>query len=106
MLLLTPWEITQMLNFLLDNVYVQVRDLGFKQCIGIPIGTNCAPLLVVAEHILCQSHDIDWKNAQILDKEKKKRSRQVKEALWIDQKKTTLNKDKGMDLDKIWLTVL
>ena len=40
-------------------------------------------------------HDIDWKSAKILDREKKRRSRQVKEALWIKQKKTTLNKDKG-----------
>ena len=59
-----------------------------------------------AEHALCEGHDIDWKSAKILDREKNRRSRQVKEALWIKQKKTTLNKDKGMDIDKIWLTVL
>ena len=47
----------------------------------------------VAEHALCEGHDIDWKSAKILDREKKRRSRQVKEALWIKQKKTTLNKD-------------
>ena len=46
MLLLTSWEITKMLHFLVDNVYVQVGDRVFQQCIGIPMGTNCAPLLV------------------------------------------------------------
>ena len=34
-----------MLHFLLDNVYIQVGDRVFQQCIGIPMGTNCAPLL-------------------------------------------------------------
>ena len=45
MLLLTPWEITKTLHFLLDNVYIQVGNRVFQQCIGIPMGTNCAPLL-------------------------------------------------------------
>ena len=34
-----------MLHFLLDNVFIQVGDRVFQQCIGIPMGTNCAPLL-------------------------------------------------------------
>ena len=51
-------------------------------------------------------HDIDWKSAKILDREKKKRNRQVQEALWINLKKSTLNKEKGMDIHKSWLTVL
>ena len=45
MLLLMPQEITEMLHFLLDNVYLQVGDRVLQQCIGIPMGTNCAPLL-------------------------------------------------------------
>ena len=40
MLLLMPREITKMLHFLLDNVYIQVGDRVFQQCIGIPMGTN------------------------------------------------------------------
>ena len=50
MLLLTPKEITKMLHFLLDNVYIQVGDRVFQQCIGIPRGTNCAPLLADLLH--------------------------------------------------------
>ena len=37
--------ITKMLHFLLDNVYIQVGDHVFQQCTGIPMGTNCSPLL-------------------------------------------------------------
>ena len=42
---ISPRKITKMLHFLLDNVYIQVRDRVFQHCIGIPMGTNCAPLL-------------------------------------------------------------
>ena len=35
---LTPREITKMLHFLLDNVYIQVGDRVFQQCICIPHG--------------------------------------------------------------------
>ena len=45
MLLSTPWDFTKRLHFLLDNVHIQVGDHVFQQCIGIPMGTNCAPLL-------------------------------------------------------------
>jgi hypothetical protein len=34
-----------MLEFLIDNIYVVVGGLVFQQSVGIPIGTNCAPLL-------------------------------------------------------------
>ena len=39
-----------MLHFLLDNVYIQVGDRVFQQCIGIPMGTNCAPLIADVLH--------------------------------------------------------
>ena len=34
-----------MLEFLIDNIYVQFGGQIFQQVIGIPMGTNCAPLL-------------------------------------------------------------
>ena len=34
-----------MLNFLIDNVFVQFGGRLFQQTVGIPMGTNCAPLL-------------------------------------------------------------
>ena len=32
-------------TYLVDNVYISVGNKVFRQCIGIPMGTNCAPLL-------------------------------------------------------------
>ena len=34
-----------MLEFLIDNIFVECGGVIFQQVIGIPIGTNCAPLL-------------------------------------------------------------
>ena len=38
-------EFIQLLEFLIDNIYVKFGDSVFRQTIGIPMGTNCAPLL-------------------------------------------------------------
>ena len=34
-----------MLEYLMDNVFVESGERIFQQTIDIPIGTNCAPLL-------------------------------------------------------------
>jgi hypothetical protein len=34
-----------MLGFLVDNIYVVFGDQVFQKSVGIPMGTNCAPLL-------------------------------------------------------------
>jgi hypothetical protein len=39
-------DIKGMLGFLVDNVCVVFGDQVFQQSVGIPMGTNCAPLLV------------------------------------------------------------
>ena len=41
----THTDIIQMLNFLIDNIYIEFGGIIFQQTIGIPMGTNCAPLL-------------------------------------------------------------
>ena len=33
------------LNFLLDNIYVRFGNTVYRQVVGIPMGTNCAPLI-------------------------------------------------------------
>ena len=38
-------DIIDMLNFLIDNIYVEFGGQVFQQVVGIPMGTNCAPLL-------------------------------------------------------------
>ena len=41
----TEDDIINMLEFLVDNIFVVFGGKVFQQIIGIPIGTNCAPLL-------------------------------------------------------------
>ena len=40
-------QITEMLNFLIDNISVECGGYIFQQTVGIPMGTNCAPLLAI-----------------------------------------------------------
>jgi hypothetical protein len=40
-----------MLVFLIDNIFVSFGGILFQQVVGIPMGTNCAPLL--ADLFLC-----------------------------------------------------
>ena len=41
----TEVDIINMLNFLIDNIFVEFGGCVFQQTVGIPMGTNCAPLL-------------------------------------------------------------
>ena len=41
----TEEDIIRMLEFLVDNIFVVFAGKVFHQIIGIPMGTNCAPLL-------------------------------------------------------------
>ena len=41
----TAKDICKMTEFLMDNIYVRFGVQLFRQMIGIPMGTNCAPLL-------------------------------------------------------------
>ena len=41
----TEDDIVNMLEFLVDNIFVVFGGKVFQQIVGIPMGTNCAPLL-------------------------------------------------------------
>ena len=41
----TADQIYRMVEFLIDNIFVKFGGCLFRQVIGIPMGTNCAPLL-------------------------------------------------------------
>ena len=44
----TMWtcpEVCDALHYLLDNIFVRYGDTVYRQVIGIPMGTNCAPLI-------------------------------------------------------------
>lgn len=60
-------------------------------------------LSTVAEHAIDKNHLIDWTNPRILDRESKITNRRVKEALWISEKKPEMNKDKGLELNPMWI---
>ena len=36
-------QLIDCVNFIIDNSYIKYRGEVFRQCIGIPMGTNCAP---------------------------------------------------------------
>jgi hypothetical protein len=38
-------QVISMLEFLIDNIFVSIGGALFQQVVGIPMGTNCAPLL-------------------------------------------------------------
>ena len=46
-------DIKNMLGFLIDNIYVVFGDDVFQQSVGIPMGTNCAPLLANLRSRIC-----------------------------------------------------
>ena len=39
-----------MLEFLIDNIYIKVGKEIFRQQVGIPMGTDCAPFLANLGH--------------------------------------------------------
>ena len=41
----TCQKVCEALTFLLDNIYIRFGTKLFRQIVGIPIGTNCAPLV-------------------------------------------------------------
>ena len=41
----TAVHLVELFNYLIDNIYVCVDGSVFKQCVGIPMGTDCAPLV-------------------------------------------------------------
>ena len=42
---LTEDKLISYLEYLIDNIYVSVGNRLYRQCVGIPMGTDCAPLL-------------------------------------------------------------
>ena len=42
----TEDDTVRMLDFLIGNIFVECGGVIFQQVIGIPMGTNCAPILV------------------------------------------------------------
>ena len=67
---------------------------------------NRVDLSAVADHAILLDHQMDWKHPQLLDRERNVWSRKVKEALWLGKTTKTMNKDRGMELNPLWFSVI
>ena len=76
------------LIYLLDNIYIRFGTKLYRQIVGIPLGTNCAPLVADDLFLFCYERDFmtslsDVKQAEII-KAFKSTSRYLDELLNID----------------------
>ena len=58
-------DVVYLLEWLVDNTYVTIGDKIFKQCIGIPMGTDCAPYLA---NLFLYAYEFDFMNNLIKKK--------------------------------------
>ena len=42
---ITEEQFVAYVEYLIDNIYVSIGNRVYRQCVGIPMGTDCAPLL-------------------------------------------------------------
>ena len=61
-------DIFNMLEFLIDNIFVMFGGRVFQRTVGIPMGTNCAPLLA---HLFLYSYEADFIQGIFKKNEKK-----------------------------------
>ena len=61
-------DIFNMLEFLIDNIFVMFGGRIFQQTVGIPMGTNCAPLLA---DLFLNSYEADFIQGLLKKNEKK-----------------------------------
>ena len=57
----TRWScqnVCNALSYLLDNIYIRFGTKLYRQIVGIPLGTNCAPL--VADLFYTATKEISW----------------------------------------------
>ena len=45
------------IDHLTDNIYIKIANDLFRQCIAIPLGTNCAPLLA---NLFLYSYEVEF----------------------------------------------
>lgn len=65
-------KMIRVMNWLIDNIYVTFGDKLFRQVIGIPMGTDCAPFLA---NLFLYSYEFKW-----IDKQRKEGNYKVLKA--------------------------
>ena len=58
-------KVVKLLNWLIDNIFVTFGDKLFRQKIGIPMGTDCAPFLA---NLFLYSYEYEWIDKQRIAK--------------------------------------
>ena len=92
-------DIINTLECLIDNIFVIFGGRVFQQTVGIPKGTNCAPLLV---DLFLNSHDADFIQG-LLRKNKKKLARSFNStSRYIDGVLSLNNSRFGDFVDRIY----
>ena len=74
-------DIIKMLEFLVDNMFVVFAGKVFQQTVGIPMGTNCAPLLA---DIFLYSYEVDFVQSLLSTGKKQLASRFILTYRYID----------------------
>ena len=54
-------KVIRVMNWLIDNIYVKFGDNVFRQVIGIPMGTDCAPFLA---NLFLYAYEFQWIDKQ------------------------------------------
>ena len=88
-----------MLEFLVDNIFVEFGGQIFQQTIGIPMGTNCAPLLA---DLFLYSYEAQFIQDQLSKGNKNVASRFNWTFRYIDDVLSINNKDISSYLDIIY----
>ena len=88
-----------MLEFLVDNIFVVFGGKVFQQIVGIPMGTNCAPLLA---DIFLYSYEADFIQALLSTGKKKLASQFSFTYRYIDDVLSVNNPDFENYLDQMY----
>ena len=64
----TASDICRMIEFLVDNIYVRFGGQRFRQMVGLPMGTNCVPLLA---DLFLYSYEIEFLDKLIKEGKRK-----------------------------------
>jgi hypothetical protein len=92
-------DIFNMLEFLIDNIFVMLGGRVFQQTVGIPMGTNCAPLLADLLLYSYKADFIQW----LLKKNEKKLARSFNFTFrYIDDVFSLSNSRFGDFVDRIY----
>ena len=88
-----------MLEFLIDNIFVIFGGRVFQQTVGIPMGTNCAPLLAA---LFRYSHKADFIQGLLKKNEKKLARSFIFTFRYIDDVLSLNNSRFGDFVDRIY----